>query len=338
MIAGEVGVPYLQEDSRAQRCEDGCGFCSLHFRVSRCACGGEDILKVSESSSPTKAEEASQKKTQESKESKKESESKSLNEGKEEKRTEGKGVEKQREEAATRIQAAFRGHHARKSMKETESSTKQTGTKSNSEPTKEELQQEFRADDKELCEAATKIQASFRGHMSRKEQAAAAIVKSAENAVENVVCSSVGSGLFLCPSGFYPKGFYIELMSFPGVFTAMKDHMLHCQGSVAWSAGFRVQNSELKSQYLKPTTRISDLSTEGSELRTQISVLRIHNSGLASQYSVLRFQISELRSQYLKPTTEVFDLSTQGSDLRSENTELRSQCLESTIQDSDLST
>lgn len=39
----------------------------------------------------------------------------------------------------------------------------------------------------ELCEAATKIQASFRGHMSRKEQAAAAIAKSAENAVEDVV-------------------------------------------------------------------------------------------------------------------------------------------------------
>lgn len=38
----------------------------------------------------------------------------------------------------------------------------------------------------ELCEAATKIQASFRGHMSRKEQAAAAIAKSAENA-EDVV-------------------------------------------------------------------------------------------------------------------------------------------------------
>lgn len=115
-----------------------------------------DILKASESS-PTKAEsqEASQKKTQESKESKKESESKSLNEGKEEKKTEEKGVEKEREEAATRIQAAFRGHHARKSMKETESSTKQTGTKSNSEPTKEELQQEFRADDKGECHVRT---------------------------------------------------------------------------------------------------------------------------------------------------------------------------------------
>ncbi|XP_017763955.1 PREDICTED: GRIP1-associated protein 1 [Eufriesea mexicana] len=279
-----------------------------------------DILKVSESSSPTKAEEASQKKTQESKESKKESESKSLNEGKEEKRTEGKGVEKQREEAATRIQAAFRGHHARKSMKETESSTKQTGTKSNSEPTKEELQQEFRADDKELCEAATKIQASFRGHMSRKEQAAAAIVKSAENAVENVVCKMEEKYSVLRPQNSELRSLYLE-------------------STIQYSdLGFRVQNSELKSQYLKPTTRISDLSTEGSELRTQISVLRIHNSGLASQYSVLRFQISELRSQYLKPTTEVFDLSTQGSDLRSENTELRSQCLESTIQDSDLST
>lgn len=92
--------------------------------------------------------------------------------------------EKDREEAATRIQAAFRGHHARKSMKETESSTKQTGTKSNSEPTKEQLQEEFRADDKELCEAATKIQATFRDHMSRKEQAAS-LAKSAENFVEN---------------------------------------------------------------------------------------------------------------------------------------------------------
>ncbi|CAD1479758.1 unnamed protein product, partial [Heterotrigona itama] len=37
----------------------------------------------------------------------------------------------------------------------------------------------------ELCQAATKIQASFRGHMSRKEQATA-LVKSAENAVEDL--------------------------------------------------------------------------------------------------------------------------------------------------------
>ncbi|CAB0014290.1 unnamed protein product [Nesidiocoris tenuis] len=39
----------------------------------------------------------------------------------------------------------------------------------NDEPTKEQLEAEFSADDKELCNAATKIQASFRGHQSRKE-------------------------------------------------------------------------------------------------------------------------------------------------------------------------
>ncbi|CAD1479759.1 unnamed protein product, partial [Heterotrigona itama] len=98
-------------------------------------------------SSPTKVEsqEASQKRSQEAG-SKNSSES-----GKQEAKEEGKDGDKEREEAATRIQAAFRGHHARKSMKETESSTKQTGTKSNSEPTKEQLQQEFRADDKGEC-------------------------------------------------------------------------------------------------------------------------------------------------------------------------------------------
>ncbi|CAK9826397.1 hypothetical protein ANTRET_LOCUS4256 [Anthophora retusa] len=137
-----------------------------------------DIPKASESSSAkVESQETSQGKSGESKET---------SESKEEEKKEDNVTEKDREEAATRIQAAFRGHHARKSMKETESSTKQTGTKSNSEPTKEQLQEEFRADDKELCEAATKIQASFRGHMSRKEQAAS-LAKSAENAVENVV-------------------------------------------------------------------------------------------------------------------------------------------------------
>lgn len=143
-----------------------------------------DIPKASESSSANV--ESPEAKQEKSKDSKKESESKDSKDSKTEEKKEGKVIEKEREEAATRIQAAFRGHHARKSMKETESSTKQTGTKSNSEPTKEQLQQEFRADDKELCDAATIIQASFRGHMSRKEQAAS-IAKSAENAVENIV-------------------------------------------------------------------------------------------------------------------------------------------------------
>lgn len=36
------------------------------------------------------------------------------------------------------------------------------------EPTKEELEAEFDPNDRELTHAATRIQASFRGHMSRK--------------------------------------------------------------------------------------------------------------------------------------------------------------------------
>lgn len=66
----------------------------------------------------------------------------------EEDEDEEKTTSKEEEEAATRIQAAFRGHHARKSMKDTETSTKQTESKSDSEPTKEQLLQEFREDDK----------------------------------------------------------------------------------------------------------------------------------------------------------------------------------------------
>ncbi|XP_033334395.1 IQ calmodulin-binding domain containing protein igloo [Megalopta genalis] len=138
-----------------------------------------DIPKASENSSE-KVE------AQETKQEKTEAKEQESNGSKEEEENEGEAGDKERAEAATRIQAAFRGHHARKSMKETESSAKQTGTKSNSEPTKEQLQAEFRADDKELCKAASKIQASFRSHMSAKEQTAS-LMKSAENAVVNVV-------------------------------------------------------------------------------------------------------------------------------------------------------
>nr|XP_031847690.1 uncharacterized protein LOC116433593 [Nomia melanderi] len=73
-------------------------------------------------------------------------------------------------------------------MKETDSSAKQTGTKSGAQPTKEQLQEQFRADDKELCEAASKIQASFRSHMSAAKEQAASLVKStAENVVDSAV-------------------------------------------------------------------------------------------------------------------------------------------------------
>lgn len=71
-------------------------------------------------------------------------------------------------EAATKIQAAFRGHQTRKSMKQGDKPANNAAAES--EPTQEELEAEFRADDVELCQAATKIQASFRGHMSRKNK------------------------------------------------------------------------------------------------------------------------------------------------------------------------
>lgn len=125
--------------------------------------------------------------------------------------------EKEKEEAAaTKIQAAFRGHHTRKSLRVSETASERTRTdeapsEPEKEPTKEQLEEEFSADDKgkriymiwngfearreithletvfhsiELCHAAKKIQATFRGHMSRKEQATAA-AKSAINMVES---------------------------------------------------------------------------------------------------------------------------------------------------------
>lgn len=107
-----------------------------------------DITKGESSPAKVDSQESSQKRQSADSKERKEEESKG-GEKKEE------DTEKEREKAATRIQAAFRGHHARKSMKDIESSTKQTGTKSNSEPTKEQLQQEFRADDKGECHVPT---------------------------------------------------------------------------------------------------------------------------------------------------------------------------------------
>ncbi|KYM84299.1 PREDICTED: neuromodulin [Atta cephalotes] len=94
-------------------------------------------------------------------------------------------ADEEKEAAATKIQAAFRGHHARKSLRVSETASKETDEKSSEsteQPTQEQLQEEFSTDDQELCNAAKKIQATFRGHMSRKEQAAA---KSAMNMVES---------------------------------------------------------------------------------------------------------------------------------------------------------
>ncbi|XP_059607466.1 uncharacterized protein LOC132255445 [Phlebotomus argentipes] len=75
------------------------------------------------------------------------------------------------EEAATRIQAAFRGHKVRATMKQGDATAvngAREESKTEPEPTKQELEAEFDPNDKELCEAATRIQATFRGHLARK--------------------------------------------------------------------------------------------------------------------------------------------------------------------------
>ncbi|XP_013100243.1 uncharacterized protein LOC106082343 [Stomoxys calcitrans] len=75
--------------------------------------------------------------------------------------------------AATKIQAVFRGHKVRNTMKKTETKTSNNtavaaAAAPEPEPTKEELEAEFDPNDKELCSAALKIQSTFRGHLSRK--------------------------------------------------------------------------------------------------------------------------------------------------------------------------
>ncbi|XP_023945287.2 obscurin [Bicyclus anynana] len=85
----------------------------------------------------------------------------------EEKPKEPSEEDKSEEQAATKIQAVFRGHKTRQSIS-MKAVSKPTATQE-PEPSKAELEAEFRADDKELCNAATKIQASFRGHQARKQ-------------------------------------------------------------------------------------------------------------------------------------------------------------------------
>lgn len=80
---------------------------------------------------------------------------------------------RQSDKAATKIQAVYRGHKVRVSMKRGDTSSKQEAAKPQAaavenDPTKEELEAEFKEDDKELCDAATRIQATFRGHLARK--------------------------------------------------------------------------------------------------------------------------------------------------------------------------
>ncbi|XP_044729031.1 neuromodulin [Chrysoperla carnea] len=97
---------------------------------------------------------------------------------------------KEAAEAATKIQAVFRGHRTRKTMKAGDKNATPSNANDEKEPTREELEAEFRADDKELCHAATKIQASFRGHMSRKadeEKAKADVDQALADKVEEVL-------------------------------------------------------------------------------------------------------------------------------------------------------
>ena len=78
--------------------------------------------------------------------------------------------------AAAKIQAGFRGHKARKEVEQMKvnASTNNENKKSDSKDSqKEEKAEEQKKDDKGAIldenEAAAKIQASFRGHMARKE-------------------------------------------------------------------------------------------------------------------------------------------------------------------------
>ncbi|KAH8357304.1 hypothetical protein KR200_007638 [Drosophila serrata] len=84
--------------------------------------------------------------------------------------------------AATKIQAVFRGHKVRETMKKSETKTatnngsaagaapsaSAAAEAAAAEPTKAELEAEFDPNDKELCHAALKIQSTFRGHLARK--------------------------------------------------------------------------------------------------------------------------------------------------------------------------
>ncbi|KAB0792194.1 hypothetical protein PPYR_14153 [Photinus pyralis] len=73
--------------------------------------------------------------------------------------------------AATKIQAAFRGHQTRRTMKHEDKAAKSTGSQQQQQQQhqQEEFENDFGSDDVELTHAATKIQASFRGHMVRKQ-------------------------------------------------------------------------------------------------------------------------------------------------------------------------
>ncbi|XP_014211509.1 neuromodulin [Copidosoma floridanum] len=95
------------------------------------------------------------------------------------------------EEAATRIQAAFRGHHTRKNLKETEPETAREEQQETPLSIKDKLKQEVQGEVKELCGVASKAQESLREHMSKKVEQAAGAAKELVEKVEEKVSDTV---------------------------------------------------------------------------------------------------------------------------------------------------
>lgn len=92
-------------------------------------------------------------------------------------------MDNEEEQAAIKIQSAFRGHQTRKNMKSGTGDNKDAQEQSAAEE-KAAMEAEFSPEDEELCNAATKIQASFRGHMARKQGGAPTANKSGKTEEE----------------------------------------------------------------------------------------------------------------------------------------------------------
>jgi len=92
------------------------------------------------------------------------------------------------EEAALKIQAAFRGHQVRKEM--SEDKTEEPAAETSEKPAEEEI--DIDLNDPQTEEAAVKIQAAFRGHQTRTELAARMIDEADERPQNEHMPSPVG--------------------------------------------------------------------------------------------------------------------------------------------------